>query len=58
MKNRKEMIAEKILDASENRMVKFGYRKVTMDEIAQDLAMSKNTIYLYFRSKVDIAKAL
>lgn len=51
-------IIDKILTASQNRMVRFGYHKVTMDEIASDLRMSKNTIYLYFPSKIDIAKGL
>ncbi len=54
----KSLIREKILNAAEKRMVKFGYRKVTMDEIAGDLAMSKNTIYLHFKSKVEIAQGL
>jgi AcrR family transcriptional regulator len=49
---------EKILNAAEKRMVQFGYRKVTMDEIAQDLRMSKNTIYKEFVGKEEIAKAL
>ena len=49
---------EKILNAAERRMVKFGYRKVTMDEIALDLHMSKNTIYKIFVGKEEIAKAL
>ncbi|MFA5087921.1 MAG: TetR/AcrR family transcriptional regulator [Candidatus Omnitrophota bacterium] len=51
-------IAQKILDAAQARMVRFGYHKVTMDEIAADLRMSKNTIYLHFQSKIDIAKEL
>ena len=51
-------VEEKILAAAEKRMVRFGYRKVTMDEIAQDLGMSKNTIYKFFVSKEDIAKCL
>ena len=51
-------VADKILTAAQNRMVRFGYRKVTMDEIATDLRMSKNTIYLHFSSKIDIAKGL
>jgi len=50
--------ADKILDAAQERMVRFGYHKVTMDEIASDLRMSKNTIYLRFPSKIDIAKSL
>jgi len=49
---------EKILNAAQKRMVKFGYRKVTMDEIAGDLGMSKNTIYKSFAGKEEIAKAL
>jgi len=53
-----KMVKEKILNAAEKRMVKFGYRKVTMDEIALDLHMSKNTIYKVFAGKEEIAKAL
>jgi AcrR family transcriptional regulator len=52
------VVKDKILNAAEKRMVKFGYRKVTMDEIAQDLHMSKNTIYKEFVGKEEIAKAL
>jgi len=56
--NKLNLTQEKILNAAEKRMVKFGYRKVTMDEIALDLHMSKNTIYKLFVGKEDIAKAL
>ena len=51
-------IKQKILSTAKMRMIKFGYRKVTMDEIAGDLVMSKNTIYKHFRSKEELAKAL
>lgn len=51
-----EITKERILKAAEKRMLKFGYRKVTMDEIAGDLSMSKNTIYRYFQSKEQIAE--
>lgn len=53
-----DLTRERILDAAQSRMIHTGYRKVTMDEIAQDLVMSKNTIYKHFPSKMDIAKAL
>ena len=49
---------DKILNAAEKRMIQFGYRKVTMDEIAGDLRMSKNTIYKEFKSKIEIAESL
>ena len=55
---RTDTLEEKILNAAQKRMLKFGYRKVTMDEIAQDLCMSKNTIYKAFVGKEDIAKGL
>ncbi len=52
------MSKEKILNAAEKRMLKFGYRKVTMDELATDLGMSKNTIYKHFTGKEEIAAHL
>jgi len=58
MKKELSHAEERILNSAQKRMLKFGYRKVTMDEIAQDLRMSKNTIYKSFRSKVEIAEAL
>ena len=58
MVNKINPAREKILNAAEKRMLKFGYRKVTMDEIALDLHMSKNTIYKLFVSKEEIAKSL
>ena len=56
--NKDSVIKEKIINAAEKWMIKFGYRKVTMDEIAKDLVMSKNTIYKHFQSKEDIAQCL
>ncbi len=53
-----DLVRERILDAAETRMIRFGYRKVLMDEIAKDLAMSKNTIYKHFQSKIEIAETL
>lgn len=53
-----DIIRERILDAAMSRMLRFGYRKVTMDEIAQDLVMSKSTIYKHFQSKIEMAEAL
>ncbi len=52
------LVKDNILAAAEKRMIQFGYRKVTMDEIAQDLGMSKNTIYKHFASKDEIAQAM
>ena len=56
--NKNNPSQEKILNAAQKRMIKFGYRKVTMDEIAEDLHMSKNTIYKQFIGKEEIARCL
>jgi len=49
MKNR-------ILETAKKRFFTFGYRKVTMDEIASHLGISKKTLYKYFGSKEEIAR--
>ncbi|MBI4378354.1 MAG: TetR/AcrR family transcriptional regulator [Nitrospinae bacterium] len=51
MKNR-------IIEAAEKMFYQYGYRKVTMDDIASDLGISKKTLYQYFKSKDAIASAV
>jgi AcrR family transcriptional regulator len=43
-----------LLTCSRRLFLQFGYSKVTMDEIAREMAMSKKTIYVYFPSKVKL----
>jgi TetR/AcrR family transcriptional repressor of mexJK operon len=43
-----------ILDAAQVRFAHFGVQKVTMDEIASDLGMSKAALYYYFTTKEEI----
>jgi TetR/AcrR family transcriptional repressor of mexJK operon len=43
-----------ILNAARVRFSRFGLSKVTMDEIAADLGMSKAALYYYFPTKEDI----
>src|SRR5882757_508467 len=42
---------EKILEASYQRFLHYGYSKTTMNEIAGDLSMSKALLYYYFPDK-------
>lgn len=42
---------QRILEVARSRFVPLGFSKVTMDEIASDLGMSKRTIYQHFGSK-------
>ena len=47
-----------IIDVARNIFARFGYRKTTMDEIAQATHKGKSSIYHYFNSKVDIFQAV
>lgn len=49
-----EVREEKILKRSESLFRKKGFKRVTMDEIARDLGMSKKTVYKYFSNKRDL----
>ena len=40
-----------ILDAAKREFTTFGFKKVTMDEIARELDMGKASLYYYFRTK-------
>lgn len=48
----------RILDRSLDHFLQFGFSKVTMNEIAEDLGMSKKTLYHYFPSKEEMLLAV
>jgi len=45
---------ERILSASEELFMRYGFRSITMDEIARHLGVSKKTIYQHFADKDEI----
>jgi AcrR family transcriptional regulator len=47
-----------ILDAAQNRIARYGFSKVTMDEIAQDVGLAKASVYYYYPTKADIFRAV
>ncbi len=51
----RETTREAILDASNRLLIRYGYKKMTMDDLAKEAGIGKGTIYLYFRSKEEIA---
>jgi AcrR family transcriptional regulator len=51
----REDMADVILDASGRLMERYGYKKMTMDDLAREAGIGKGTIYLYFRSKEEVA---
>lgn len=44
-----------ILDATERLLARYGYQKMTMDDIAREAGIGKRTIYLHFPSKEEVA---
>jgi AcrR family transcriptional regulator len=46
----------RIIEAATNRFMDTGFNKVTMDEIASDVGMSKKTVYKFFPSKEALLK--
>jgi AcrR family transcriptional regulator len=48
-------IREAILDATDRFLARFGYKKMTIDELAQTVGIGKGSVYLHFASKEEIA---
>ena len=51
-------VRQKILDAAEQRLWRYGFKKTTIDEIASDAGVGKGTVYLYFDGKEEIGLAI
>ncbi len=50
----REDIRDLILDGVDHLLAKFGYKKMTMEDLAQEVGIGKGTIYLHFPSKRDV----
>lgn len=51
---RREDIRDLILDAVDILLAKFGYKKMTMDDVARQVGIGKGTIYLHFPGKEEL----
>lgn len=52
-----EQTQSHILEAAGTLFEQYGYRKTTIEEIAQEAKIGKGTVYLYFKSKEEIGMA-
>jgi AcrR family transcriptional regulator len=50
-------IRDLILDAVDGLLARFGYRKMTMEDVARQVGIGKGTIYLHFPSKEELVLA-
>ncbi|CDA30932.1 transcriptional regulator TetR family [Clostridium sp. CAG:492] len=50
------MKEEQILNAAKKLFTNYGFKKVSMDEIASEAGVTKKTVYTYFSSKEELLK--
>lgn len=48
-------IRDEILDATDRLLTRYGYKKMTIDDLAQEVGIGKGSVYLHFSSKEEIA---
>jgi len=56
MEEKEKETRNRILLAAKDLFTTYGFKGITMDEIAKHLAISKKTIYQYFQDKDDIVR--
>ncbi len=50
--------AERLLDVAADLLLRWGYRRITMDDIAAQAAIGKGTIYLHWKTREDLFRAV
>ncbi len=56
--NNEGIIKDSIINAAQEIFSKYGYKKTTLDDIAQNIGKGKSALYYYFKSKEAIFKAV
>lgn len=47
-------VPDLILDAAERLLARYGYAKMTMDDLAREVGVAKGTLYLHYPSKEEV----
>ena len=55
---RTDFSRQRIVDAARTHFFSHGFRSVTMDDLAEELGVSKKTLYAYFPGKIDLLEAV
>src|SRR5215469_10299271 len=51
-------VRQRIVDAARAHFFSHGFRSVTMDDLANELGISKKTLYAHFAGKIDLLEAV
>lgn len=57
-RSRRQERADRILDAAAELILRWGYKKTTIDDIARQAGVAKGTIYLHWKTREDLLVAL
>ena len=57
-RSRRQERADRILDAAAELVLRWGYKKTTIDDIARQAGVAKGTIYLHWKTREDLLVAL
>ena len=55
---RSDFIRQRIVEAARAHFFSHGFRSVTMDDLAEELGISKKTLYAHFPGKLDMLEAV
>ena len=50
----RDLTRDAILDAADRLMARYGFRKMSMDDVAKEAGVSKRSIYVHFENKEDV----
>jgi AcrR family transcriptional regulator len=50
----REDVRQSILDAADRLLARYGYKKMTVEDLAQEVGIGKGSVYLHFPSKEEV----
>src|SRR6059036_4381479 len=57
-RRKRDPTRQRIVDAARIHFFSHGFRSVTMDDLAEELGISKKTLYAHFPGKIDLLEAV
>ncbi len=56
--SRREVRAQRILDAASALILRWGYHKITLDDVSRQAGVAKGTMYLHWKTREELFAAL